>query len=157
VSRSPRDDRQRRHDADGADAPYTIGTLGRAAGVHVETVRYYQRIGLIAEPPRPPGGVRHYAPESVERIRFIKRAQRLGFTLHEIAELLDLGDGRCTDVRRRAEARRDQITAQIGDLQAMRDALEGLIRACRTGRRRHCPIVQNLARGRTPTKDPHRS
>ncbi len=157
MSRSPPGDRRPGHDADRTDASYTIGALARAAGVHVETVRYYQRVGLIAEPPRPPGGVRHYAPEIAERIRFIKRAQRLGFTLHEIAELLDLGDGRCADVRHRAEARRDQITAQIGDLQAMRDALEGLIGACRTGRRRHCPIVQSLARGRTPPKDPRRS
>jgi len=157
VSCSSRGDRRQGHDADRADAPYTIGALARAAGVHVETVRYYQRVGLIAEPPRPPGGVRHYAPEIVERIRFIKRAQRLGFTLHEIAELLDLGDGRCADVRRRAEARRDQITVQIGDLQAMRDALEGLIRACRTDRRRHCPIVQSLSRGKTLPKNPRQS
>lgn len=125
--------------------PLTIGRLARAAEVHVETVRYYQRIGLVPTPPRPVGGVRHYPPEIVDRIRFVRRAQRLGFTLQEVAELLALGDGHCRDVRRRAEARRDQIDAQIEDLRGMRDALEALIRACRSGRRRHCPIVETLA------------
>ncbi len=129
------------------DSGLTIGRLAHAAGVHVETVRYYERLGLLAQPPRPPGGVRHYPAHAVERIRFIKRAQRLGFTLHEVAELLALGDGHCRDVRRRAEARRDQIEAQIEDLQAMRTALDELIRACGSGRRHGCPIVQTLTRG----------
>ncbi|HQU16279.1 MAG: MerR family transcriptional regulator [Gammaproteobacteria bacterium] len=124
--------------------PMTIGRLARAAGVHVETVRYYQRIGLVPAPPRPTGGIRHYPPETVDRIRFIRRAQRLGFTLQEVAELLTLGTGRCQDVRRRAAARRDQIDAQIQDLRGMCDALDALIRACRSGRRRHCPIVEAL-------------
>src|SRR4051812_41749614 len=80
--------------------PYTIGQLARAAGVNVETVRYYQRRQLVAEPRRPLNGIRRYPEESVGRIRFIKRAQELGFTLAEIANLLALEDGRnCSQAR----------------------------------------------------------
>lgn len=124
----------------------TIGRLARVAGVNVETVRYYQRVGLIHEPPRPPEGYRRYSPDTVDRIRFIKRAQKLGFSLGDISELLELGDGRCADVRARAEQKNAQIEAQIRDLEAMRDTLEKLIRACRSGKDPvHCPIVQSLA------------
>lgn len=77
-----------------------IGTIARQAGVNVETIRYYQRIGLLREPARPQGGVRRYPPDTVERIRFIKRAQDIGFTLEEVAELLRLNDGvHCRDAR----------------------------------------------------------
>jgi MerR family transcriptional regulator, mercuric resistance operon regulatory protein len=125
----------------------TIGRLARRAGVHVETIRYYQRVGLIAEPGRPREGFRRYAPETADRIVFIKRAQQLGFSLAEIRDLLDLGEGHCQDVRVRAEARRAQIAAQIRDLEAMRATLDELIAACRRGKRQPCcPIVQTLAR-----------
>jgi len=125
----------------------TIGRLARAAGVNVETVRYYQRIGLIAEPPRPAQGFRSYPPGTVERITFIKRAQALGFSLAEIGELLELGDGRCADVRARAEAKRAMVAARIGELEALRDTLDALIEACRAGHdETHCPIVETLAR-----------
>ena len=124
----------------------TIGRLARAAGVNVETVRYYQRVGLIQEPPKPQVGYRRYPSGTVDRIRFIKRAQKLGFSLRDIAELLELGDGHCADVRARAEQKNAQIEAQIRDLEAMRDTLNELIRACRLGKDLvHCPIVQSLA------------
>ena len=70
----------------------TIGRLAQSAGVNVETIRYYQRVGLLKEPEKPAYGYRHYPPDTVARIRFIKRAQQLGFTLEEISELLSLGD-----------------------------------------------------------------
>ena len=124
----------------------TIGRLARVAGVNVETVRYYQRVGLIKEPRKPLEGFRHYPADTVDRINFIKRAQQLGFRLQEIGELLELGDGRCTDVRSRAEEKRAQVDAQIRDLIAMRATLDKLIHACRSGKQpKCCPIVQTLS------------
>ena len=123
--------------------PLTIGRLAKLAGVHVETVRYYQRIGLIAAPERPLQGVRRYPDETIDRLRFIKRAQGLGFTLQETAELLALGEGRCTDVRRRAEAKRAQIQRQIRDLSSLSQTLDALIERCGTGDE-PCPVVTNL-------------
>ena len=127
----------------------TIGRLARAAGVNVETVRYYQRLGLVDEPAKPQSGFRHYSTDTLDRIVFIKRAQQLGFRLQEIRELLELGDGHCADVRAKAEAKRRQIEAQIRDLRAMGATLDELIAACRTGRGdAHCPMVETLARRR---------
>ena len=87
----------------------TIGRLARRAGVNVETVRYYQRIGLVDEPGKPAEGFRTYAPEAVDRITFIKRAQALGFSLDEVRELLEIGDGHCADVCARAEEKRQRM------------------------------------------------
>ncbi len=123
----------------------TIGRLARAAGVNVETIRYYQRVGLIEEPPRPAAGYRRYSPSTIDRIRFIKRAQELGFSLREIRELLDLGEGHCADVKARAQARREHVARQIADLQALQTTLDTLIQACEQdedGAR--CPIVESL-------------
>ena len=125
----------------------TIGRLARAAGVNVETVRYYQRLGLVDEPPKPESGFRHYPADTLDRIVFIKRAQQLGFRLEEIRELLELGDGHCANVRAKAEQKRRQIEAQIRDLRAMGATLDELIAACRAGRGdTRCPIVATLAR-----------
>ncbi len=125
----------------------TIGRLARAAGVNVETVRYYQRLGLVDEPPKPESGFRHYPADTLDRIVFIKRAQQLGFRLEEIRELLELGDGHCANVRAKAEQKRRQIEAQIRDLRAMGATLDELIAACRAGRGdARCPIVATLAR-----------
>ena len=125
--------------------PLTIGHLARAAGVNVETVRYYQRVGLVKEPNKPRSGYRIYPPESVDRIKFIKRAQPLGFSLQEIAELLVLGDGHCEDVRLRAETKRAQIIKQIKDLTALEKTLDQLITACQSEYdTAHCPIVETL-------------
>jgi len=129
----------------------TIGRLARDAAVSVETVRYYERVGLVTQPRKPLEGYRRYPPEDVQRIRFIKRAQRLGFHLQEIGELLELGDGRCRDVLRRAEDKRAQIQTQLQDLLALRATLDALIRASRAGRDGvHCPLVQALAAEREP-------
>jgi MerR family mercuric resistance operon transcriptional regulator len=131
-------------------ATLTIGRLARAAGVNVETVRYYQRLGLVDEPAKPERGFRHYPAAALDRIVFIKRAQQLGFRLQEIRELLELGDGHCADVRAKAEAKRRQIEAQIRDLRAMGATLDELIATCRTGRGdAHCPMVETLARRRS--------
>ena len=87
----------------------TIGRLAKLVGVNVETIRYYQRIGLINEPAAPLNGFRQYPIKTAENITFIKRAQRLGFSLKEIEELLKIGDGHCDDVRTRAEQKRNKI------------------------------------------------
>jgi len=124
---------------------YTISRLAAAAGVNIETIRYYQRIGLIVEPRKPLTGYRIYPHKTLEQITFIKRAQQLGFSLQEIAELLALGTGQCRDVRKRAEQKRDKISRQIKDLQALKKTLDRLITACdTTGGRQACPIVETL-------------
>ena len=123
----------------------TIGRLAESAGVNVETVRYYQRINLIDEPKKPTQGFRKYPDNVVNQIQFIKRAQQLGFSLQEIADLLDLGDGHCRDVRIRAEQKRDKIKKQIQDLQIMQDTLTNLIRSCHAGKSKpKCPLVESL-------------
>ena len=122
----------------------TIGALARAAGVNIETVRYYQRRGLIETPRKPLGGVRRYSAAMLASLRFIKRAQQLGFTLREIGDLLELGVGACTETRALAEIRLADIEARLQDLQAMRRTLKRLIETCRAGRAASCPIVESL-------------
>lgn len=125
----------------------TIGPLAKQAGVNVETIRYYQRRGLLNEPDKPLGGVRRYPVALVERIRFIKRAQGLGFTLEEIALLLRLDQARaCAETRELAARKLDLINRKINDLTSMRDALDALTRQC-DGRAEQtpCPIIQALA------------
>lgn len=123
----------------------TIGRLAKLVGVNVETIRYYQRIGLIDEPAAPLNGFRQYPVKTAGNITFIKRAQRLGFSLKEIAELLKIGDGHCDDVRARAEKKRNKINDQIHDLQTLRNTLDKLICECNSGQNEHhCPIVETL-------------
>ena len=125
-----------------ANVSDTIGGLAKAAGVGVETVRYYQRRGLLAEPPRPPGEVRRYGAADVKRLRFIRSAQAAGFTLAEIKELIDLN---ASDDRARARALADArvaaIDAKIAELRQARDALAALATACATRRSGPCPIL----------------
>lgn len=124
----------------------TIGKLARAAGVNIESVRYYQRVGLIKEPEKPATGYRLYPDETVDRILFIKRAQLLGFSLKEIAELLELGSGHCVDIRQKAELKRYDINIKIKELSTLRDTLDELISCCKhdhdPGR---CAIVETLS------------
>lgn len=123
----------------------TIGHIARAAGVNVETVRYYQRVGLITEPVKPAEGYRIYPANTVDRILFIKRAKELGFSLKEITELLELGNGHCDDMRLRAEEKRAHIDKQISDLKNLKKTLETLIHACRADNdMAHCPIIETL-------------
>ncbi|WP_353253398.1 MerR family DNA-binding protein [Salinisphaera sp. PC39] len=125
----------------------TIGKVAQAAGVNLQTVRYYQRRGLIGQPPKPLSGYRRYSPATVDRIHFIKRAQALGFSLAEIGELLELGDGCCADVRRVAEHQRDLVVERIEDLIAMRHTLDELIERCCQGREpAHCPLIETLSK-----------
>ncbi|MCB1931725.1 MAG: Hg(II)-responsive transcriptional regulator [Candidatus Accumulibacter sp.] len=124
----------------------TIGTLARAAGVNVETIRYYQHKGLLPEPKRPYGGIRRYGHKTVARVGFVKSAQRLGFSLDEIAELLRLEDGtHCEEASRLAEHKLKEVRARLADLSRMESVLSALVRAChaRTGNV-SCPLITGL-------------
>jgi MerR family mercuric resistance operon transcriptional regulator len=125
----------------------TIGRLAKAAGVNVETIRYYQRRGLVDEPSKPLGGHRRYAQTAASRVRFIKRAQQLGFTLDEVTGLLRLEDGQsCSETRLLAEHKLASIEKRIADLTRMRRALKGLITECAAGRgMQSCPIIATLS------------
>lgn len=125
----------------------TIGGLAAAAGVGVETVRYYQRRGLLPEPPRPHGEVRRYCAEDVKRLRFIRSAQAAGFTLNEIKELLDLdaSDDRAR-ARALAQARVAALDERIEELRRAREALAALASACASKGRGPCPILTAFER-----------
>ena len=125
----------------------TIGGLAAAAGVGVETVRYYQRRGLLPEPARPHGEVRRYCAEDVKRLRFIRSAQAAGFTLNEIKELLDLdaSDDRAR-ARALAQARVAALDERIEELRRARDALAALASACASKGRGPCPILTAFER-----------
>lgn len=130
-----------------AEKLLTISRLARAAEINLETVRYYQRRGLVREPPKPRQGYRTYPPETVDRLRFIKRAQELGFTLSEIKNLLALGDGHCRETQGLAEQKLALIHGRIRDLKAMEAVLGKLVRACEQhGDVPGCPIIETLAR-----------
>jgi len=136
----------------------TISQAARAAGVGVETVRFYERRNLIMRPSKPPdGGFRRYPPETIERIRFIRQAQGLGFSLREIEELLSLRAdpaSDCEQVRERAVAKLGDVQRKIGELQRFRRALEELIAACPgRGALRACSIMEALAGG-APSNPP---
>jgi MerR family mercuric resistance operon transcriptional regulator len=124
----------------------TIGKLAESAGVNIETIRYYQRRGLLDEPPKPLGGHRRYAPEQAKRVRFIKRAQALGFTLDEVGALLTLDAAcACNETRTLAVRKLGLIEQKMADLAAMRQALGGLVQQCDTGDgHATCPIIDVL-------------
>lgn len=129
-------------------AEHTIGRLAKAVGVNVQTVRYYERLHLLGPATRTSSGYRLYGPEEEQRLRFIKNAQALGFTLHEIAELLNLrvsSKASCGNVQRKAEAKLAHVKVKVRELQTLARALQGLIRTCRAGQPTDtCPILQTL-------------
>ncbi len=131
---------------------YTIGRLARTAGVHVETVRFYQRKGLMRQPRRDPGGVRRYTEADLGRLRFIKSAQHLGFSLEEIGELLRLEDGvSCAKARALGEGKLAEVQRKLADLQSIESALRGLVAQCgQTQGRVRCPLIDALRTPDTP-------
>jgi MerR family mercuric resistance operon transcriptional regulator len=127
--------------------PYTIAGLAAAAGVHVETVRYYQRLRLVLEPVRPQSGIRRYSEADAERLRFIKRAQAMGFTLAEIGSLLALQKrGRsCRATRDLAAAKLELVDARLRELRDLREELAGLIAECDANTQADaCPVFERL-------------
>ena len=124
-----------------------IGRVAKEAGVGVDTLRYYERRGLISEPERRASGYREYPADTARLIRFIKRAQELGFSLDEIDELLQLREGgRRDEVRGLAEQKVHDIDEKVSQLNSMREALAELITACscQTGSAPECPIIEAL-------------
>lgn len=128
----------------------TIGKLATAAGVGVETIRFYEREGLLPKPRRPRSGYRQYPSDAVARVLFIRRAKELGFTLKEIQELLELrvDPGKsCADVRALTKAKIADVEERIADLVRIRDGLAGLARSCRgKGPTSECPILDAIER-----------
>jgi MerR family transcriptional regulator, copper efflux regulator len=126
----------------------TIGEVAERANVHIETLRYYERRGLVARPPRSASNYRLYSEDAVRRVRFIKRAQELGFSLNDIQELLSLradSEAGCAEVRACAEAKMKDIDAKIGALTAMKYALSTLVAECSgEGPVSDCPILASL-------------
>lgn len=125
----------------------TIGRLAGLAGVGVETVRFYQHSGLLVEPDRPASGFREYSQTDVQRIRFIKRAQTLGFNLENIADLLKLDGPQTCDLTHELALKKLQLVEEkIDALGLIRDALQHLVRQCALKHKRGtCPIIQSLA------------
>jgi Cu(I)-responsive transcriptional regulator len=136
-----------------------IAEAARAAGVNPQTLRYYERRGLLKAAGRRRSGYREYAPDDVRRLRFVKRAQDLGFSLEDVRELLALRDvtpSRRAAVRAIAARRAADLSARIADLQRMRDALEHLVSTCHASRHPECPILEALEPDLDATVEPQR-
>lgn len=126
---------------------FTIGALAREAGVNVETVRYYQRRGLLREPHRPPNGVRRYSESDLLRLHLIKRAQRLRFSLSEIIDLLGcVENGNCPATKLLAQRKLQDIDDQLATLQEVRDRLHFMVTECCGGCAQPCLLIQGLHR-----------
>lgn len=124
----------------------TISKLANAAGVNVETIRYYERRGLIEQPEKPAQGYRKYPLQTLTRIRFIKRAQELGFTLEDIGHLLMMEDQPCAQARQLAEQKLAQVQAKLRDLQQLAEALRKLVSQCEHNPdQSRCPLVDTLS------------
>lgn len=127
-------------------AGITIGALADLAGVNVETIRFYQRKGLMPEPEKPYGSIRRYGDAELARVRFIKAAQRLGFSLEEVGDLLRLEDGtRCGEARQLAERKLADVRQKLSDLQRIESVLAALVARCSAVRGRvNCPLIASL-------------
>jgi len=125
----------------------TIGRLALSAGVNLETVRYYERIELMPAPARTQGGHRCYSPEHAQRLRFIRRARELGFSIEAIHRLIALSEPTaqsCNQVRDMAQEHLDSIEAKIADLQRLRGVLRQTVADCGDGKQARCPVIEEL-------------
>lgn len=129
----------------------TIGKVGKQAGIGIETIRFYERKKLIDPPPRNDSGYRQYPETTVQRLRFIRRAKELGFSLKEIKELIEFSadpQATCGDIKQRAELKLADIYKRIDDLEKMRAALQVLLTSCSSnGTSIECPIMQAITGG----------
>ena len=126
-----------------------IGALSRHTGSNIETIRYYERIGLLPAPARSSGGYRLYGTPHLKRLSFIRRARALGFSIGEVRKLLTLADERkrpCGEVRIVAEAHLKDVRAKIADLRRMERVLTATVARCASGQRTHCPVIDALYR-----------
>lgn len=125
----------------------TIKVVAQKLGIGIETIRYYQRIGLIEQPEKPSLGYRIYSEETIERLLFIQRAKELGFSLTEISTLLVLSDGRCMETKELATHKLEIIQNKIHDLQAIANTLEKLIQSCESNSTlQGCPIITAISK-----------
>lgn len=125
---------------------FTISAVARRAGIGVETIRYYQRIGLIKEPVKPVSGYRKYSNKDLEQLQFIQRAKQLGFSLAEIKVLLALGEGSCAQTKELAANKLDDVKGKIRDLTAIAHTLEQLLVSCESNRSTSsCPIIETIS------------
>ncbi len=128
----------------------SIGGLSSRAGVNIETIRYYERTGVLPPPPRTPGGHRVYAEEHLKRLNFVRRSRELGFSLDSIKEMLRMVDASgvtCEQVREIAQAHLDNVHAKIKDLRRMEKTLGRTVSLCDGGEAPECPIIETLFRG----------
>ena len=130
-------------------ARFAIGTLSKGTGCKVETIRYYERAGLLPAPPRSPGGYRLYGTEHLKRLAFVRRARSLGFSIGDVRRLLDLADHHqrpCAEARRVAASHLADVRARIADLKVMEGVLKDTVARCGQGTGPHCPIIEALYR-----------
>lgn len=128
--------------------PLTIGPLAKASGVHLETVRYYERIGLMPKPSRTASNYRNFGPEHLERLRFIRRARELGFSIREIKELLALaepGRASCAEVQTLTAIHLGEVRAKIADLRRLESVLADALDRCLMEPAPDCPVLDMLA------------
>jgi len=126
-----------------------IGGLSKHTGTNIETIRYYERVGLLPAPARSSGGYRLYETEHLKRLNFIRRARTLGFSIGEVRTLLQLADERqrpCAEVRVVADAHLKDVQAKIADLRRMERVLKTTLARCASGKRTHCPMIEALYR-----------
>lgn len=134
---------------DRTSSPIAIGALSRATGVNIETIRYYERVGLLPAPPRSLGGYRLYGHDHARRLLFIRRARALGFALDEVRTLLRLGDKRersCAAVRDLAGTHLADVRGKIADLRRMERILAEMVATCADGMLPDCPLIETLYR-----------
>ena len=132
-----------------SQALVSIGILAKRAASNIETIRFYEKIGVMPKPSRTEGGHRMYSPAHIERLIFIRRTRELGFTLEEVRALLRLSDGpetACGDVKAIAATHLIDIKDKIADLRAMKTVLAKLIQQCDEGKGRDCPIIETLSK-----------
>lgn len=140
-----------------SDNSLSIGALSKATGTTVETIRWYERVGVLPAPARTSGNYRTYGAAHLERLSFIRRARDLGFSLDQVRDLLQLADDRgqsCDAVDRVAREHLEEVVRKIADLEALRRELQHLIGQCRHGTVAECRIVQALSPGMTRTAGP---
>ena len=124
----------------------TIGELARLTSVHIETIRFYQKRGLLAKPVRPTTGIRHYGEADIARLKFIRSAQNLGFSLDEVSTLLTLEDGaQCTEASRIAQQKLEDVRGKLANLRRMEKTLTELLGECnKTKGQICCPLISSL-------------
>lgn len=130
-----------------SEKPLTIHAAARKAGIGIETIRYYQRIGLIEKPEKPLSGYRVYSEDLIAKLLFIQRAKELGFSLTEISTLLELGDGNCAEIKELAAHKLAVVNNKLHDLQAIANTLENLIQSYESSSSHHeCPIITAISK-----------